>query len=129
MTLSDIMTPHLAEILLDNYCYDEPSTPENLMTSDAPVHSWENNQSIHIMDDLYIQQDVLDAILYGDYMRAPIPRITRQHRRLVEEQRLGQLTPQILALESSGQTPYTSNECAALWHEARRVQYLIKNLR
>ena len=60
---------------------------------------------------------------------APIPRITRQHRRHVEEERLGQLTPQILALESSGQTCYTSKECAALWQEARRVQYLIKNLR
>jgi hypothetical protein len=43
-------------------------------------------------------------------------------------QQLGQLTPQIIALELSGQTRYTSNECASLWQEARRIQYLLKNL-
>ena len=41
---------------------------------------------------------------------------------------LNQLTPQIVALELSGQTRYTSNECTLLWQEARRIQYLIKNL-
>ena len=71
ITLSDIMTPDLEEQFLASYCDDVPSTPKSdngyyLMTSDAPVHSWENNQSVHVMEDLYIQQDVLDAILYGD---------------------------------------------------------------
>lgn len=41
---------------------------------------------------------------------------------------LNEITPQIVALELSGQTRYTSNECALLWQEARRIQYLIKNL-
>ena len=69
-TLRDIMTPDFEEQFLASYCDDVPSTPEidgyYLLTSDAPVHSWKNNQSVHIMDDLYIQQEVLDAILYGD---------------------------------------------------------------
>jgi len=43
-------------------------------------------------------------------------------------QQIGQLTPKIIALEASGQTRYTSNECASLWQEARRIQYLLKNL-
>jgi len=41
---------------------------------------------------------------------------------------LNEITPKIVALELSGQTRYTSNECALLWQEARRIQYLIKNL-
>lgn len=43
-------------------------------------------------------------------------------------QQLGQITPQIITLELSGQTRYTSNKCASLWQEARRIQYLLKNL-
>tara|TARA_R110000787_G_scaffold268468_1_gene375007 strand:+ start:176 stop:445 length:270 start_codon:yes stop_codon:yes gene_type:complete len=65
MTLSDIMTPHLAEILLDSYCYDEPSTPENLMASDAPIHEGrESIHDIHIVDGLYIHQKALDTVVY-----------------------------------------------------------------
>ena len=64
-TLSDIMTLQLAEQLLDSYCYDEPSTPEALMSSDAPIH--EGRQSVHdvhVADGLYIHQKALDTVVY-----------------------------------------------------------------
>ncbi len=45
------------------------------------------------------------------------------------ESELSKIAPQIIKLEMNGQTKYTSSECAALWKEARRINYLIHMIR
>tara|TARA_R110001632_G_scaffold45258_8_gene115012 strand:- start:222 stop:413 length:192 start_codon:yes stop_codon:yes gene_type:complete len=45
------------------------------------------------------------------------------------ESELGKITPQIIKLEMSGQTAYTSSECAALWKEARRINNRIRMIK
>ena len=45
------------------------------------------------------------------------------------ESELGKITPQIIKLEMNGQTAYTSSECADLWKEARRINYLIRMIK
>lgn len=45
------------------------------------------------------------------------------------ESELSKITPQIIKLEMNGQTKYTSSECADLWKEARRINYLIRMIK
>ena len=73
--LRDVIDNESAEQLLGSYCYDTPSTVR-LLTSDAPIH--DGRESIHDIpvgvDNWYIDQDDLDAVLYdsqydtGGYM-------------------------------------------------------------
>ena len=64
-TLKDVLNREVAEQLLDSYCYDEPSTPEALMSSDAPIHEGrESIHDIHIVDGLYVHQKALDVVVY-----------------------------------------------------------------
>jgi hypothetical protein len=73
--LRDVLDNETAKKLLGSYCYDTPSTVR-LLTSDAPIH--DGRESIHDIpvgvDNWYIDQDDLDAVLYdsqydtGGYM-------------------------------------------------------------
>jgi len=54
----------VAKRLLGSYCFDRPCTIR-LMSSNAPVHDGkESIHDIHVVDQWYIDQDDLDAVLY-----------------------------------------------------------------
>lgn len=60
------ITQQQAQTLINDYCVDEPSvTADDLAKIDLPLVEKTGTNWVHVADDLGMDQDDIDAILYS----------------------------------------------------------------